>query len=131
MKLNCAFPKRKKLTHQRRFDILFKKGNREFHYPILAFWSYVTIDEQVSFQAGFSVPKKHFKKASDRNQVKRWLREAFRTESKNLETALIEKNMQIALIFITVKNDNISFDIIKPKIKLLLSEITEQVLNAQ
>ena len=131
MKLNNAFPKSEKLTHQKLFDVLFKQGNKAFQYPILALWSSVTLDEKVWFQAGFSVPKKHFKKAHDRNGVKRLLREAFRTENKHLERALEEKNIQLAILFITVKNDNISFDLIQPKMRLLLKEITEQVLNVE
>jgi len=131
MKVNNAFPKKEKLTHQRLFDVLFKKGNKVFQYPILALWEVVRLDEEVCFQVGFSVPKKHFKKAHDRNLVKRWLREAFRTENHDLECALRAKNIQLAILFITIKNDNISFDLVQPKIRLLLKEITEQVLNAE
>lgn len=131
MKFDYSFPKQEKLAHQKLFDAIFKNGNRAFEYPFLALWSEVSIAENVSVQAGFSVPKKHFKKAHDRNRIKRWLREAFRTENAELKKVLTHKNTQIAVIFITVKSDNISFDLVQPKIKLLLTKITEQVSNAE
>ena len=131
MELNYVFPKSEKLTHQKLFDVLFKTGNRAFQYPVLAIWSYADLQHDVRAQIGFSAPKKHFKKAHDRNRIKRWIRESYRTQSGDLKNTLLQKNKQIVIHFITVKNDNISFDLIQPKIKLVLNEITEQVMNAE
>ena len=51
-------------------------------------------------QAGFSVPKKNFKKAVDRNTIKRRIKESYRLNKRSLYEHLAEKNEQMALMFI-------------------------------
>jgi len=41
-------------------------------------WSELATSEQVFYKAGFSVSKKRFKRAVDRNRMKRVMREAYR-----------------------------------------------------
>lgn len=51
-------------------------------------------------QAGFSVPKKHFKKAVDRNRIKRLMREAYRTNKISFYEKLAERKQQMAVMFV-------------------------------
>ena len=51
-------------------------------------------------QAGFTVPKKFFKHAVDRNRVKRLLREAYRLNKTLLYEKLLVQKQQMALMFV-------------------------------
>jgi ribonuclease P protein component len=51
-------------------------------------------------QAAFSVPKRHFKKATDRNTIKRHLREAYRHHKLTLYQKLVDQKHQLALMLI-------------------------------
>jgi ribonuclease P protein component len=118
-----SFPSDERLKHKKLFEALFAKGNRQFKHPILAIWSECSLPEPVSIQAGFVAPKKHFKHAVDRNKVKRWMKEAFRLNKAYLESIVQDEGKQIAILFIAVGSDNISFEGIGHKMVLLLREI--------
>jgi ribonuclease P protein component len=51
-------------------------------------------------QAGFSVPKKKFKRAVDRNRIKRLMREAYRLNKFELYQKLSAVNKQLALMWV-------------------------------
>jgi ribonuclease P protein component len=51
-------------------------------------------------RAGFSVPKKNFKNAVDRNRVKRLMREVYRLRKIHLYEKLVAKQKQMALMWI-------------------------------
>jgi len=121
--LDFSFPAEERLKHKKLFESIFSKGKRTFKHPVLAIWSEVELSEDVPLQVGFVAPKKHFKKATDRNRVKRWMRESYRTQKHELEAQLKRQGKQLAVLFVTVSSDNISFDLMRPKFLLLLQEI--------
>ncbi|MEQ9186738.1 MAG: ribonuclease P protein component [Cryomorphaceae bacterium] len=121
--LDFSFPVEERLKHKKLFEQLFTTGQRLFKHPVLAVWSEVDLSETVPFQVGFVAPKKHYKTAVERNRIKRWMREAFRTQNSDLKLRLTSSGKQIAVLFITVKSDNISYELLRPKILLLLQEI--------
>ena len=61
-------------------------------------------------QAGFTVSSKQFKKAVDRNRIKRLMREAYRLQKNELEAKLLTHQQQLAIFFIYVGNDTPAYD---------------------
>ena len=125
-----TFPKSEHLKRKKLLDELFRTGQREFHYPVLAVWKVCELPADVPSQAGFSVSKKFLKRAVDRNRVKRRMREAYRLEKHRLHQVLTETSKQVAVLFITVKTDNTSYEELHRKILVTLQSIARKVAEA-
>lgn len=131
METRFRFPKTERLHHKKLIDQLFTDGQRSFKHPIMAVWKVCDLPEPVPVQVAFSVPKKHFKLAVKRNLIKRRLREAYRLQKAEFVSALKEQDIQVAVLFVTLKTDNISYDQLSPKIRLLLREIAAKAQHAE
>ncbi|MEO6136957.1 MAG: ribonuclease P protein component [Ginsengibacter sp.] len=77
---------------------LFKEGQSFSHFPFRIIFLEVN-DQTSQLRTGFSVSKRHFKKAVDRNKIKRLMRESYRLQKNNLKD-LIEKNQTGLAVFI-------------------------------
>lgn len=73
----------------------------------------------------FSVSKKRFKRAVDRNRVKRLLREAWRLNKVELEKKLIQDEKQFAIVFIFVGAEIPTFE----KVEKCMKELIQQLLD--
>ena len=72
----------KRLKGKDLIDALFKKGTQLKSKNL--FLKILKSSDETSLSAGVSVPKKNFKRAVDRNQIKRQLRETFKQVEKNI-----------------------------------------------
>ncbi len=74
-----------------------------------------------------SVPKKRFKKAVQRNQVKRLIREAYRlNKSKLLETQM-QADYDLLIAFIYLGQEIIDFQDLEQKMQNILETLKEQL----
>ncbi len=74
--MNYKFPKSEKLRLKKDLERLFREGNKIFRYPVTLV--YYPIEGSGKNLCAVSVPRKKFKKAVDRNRIKRQMREAYR-----------------------------------------------------
>ena len=86
-------------------DLAFEKGVKMKAYPVMARAVQATLPHDVPFQAAFSVGKKRFRRAVDRNRIKRLLREAWRVEKTGLAKNWKPGSPQWAVVFIFVGNE--------------------------
>jgi len=79
-----TFRKEERLCSRKHLDLLFKNGSSFLLYPFRI--SYLFIDEPTSIpaQVVINVPKKRYKRAVDRNLLKRRIREAYRLNKQDL-----------------------------------------------
>lgn len=98
-----TFHKTERLKSRKVISSLFQRSAKNYTfnvYPIRFIWSSPEAEQASKIQAGFSVSKKTFKRANQRNTVKRRMREAFRLHKSLIYKALEENEKQYSLMFI-------------------------------
>jgi ribonuclease P protein component len=78
---------------------LFIKGQAIYKHPIKIIWIPGEWDNNHAVKVVISVSKRNFKRAIDRNRVKRVLRECFRLNKYIIERDLGDKKCLLALVY--------------------------------
>lgn len=97
----ATFEKCEKLKSRKTIDQLFNEGKSVSTNGFTLVYLIKPLPQTYfPAQAGFSVPKKFFKHAVDRNRVKRLMREAYRLNKYAFYESLVERKQQMAVMFI-------------------------------
>jgi len=78
-------------------------------------------------QAGFGVSSRYFKKAVDRNRIKRLSREAYRLQKQPLFQRLEEKGLCLAVFFIYTGKDLPDHATVTHKIGVALEKLIKEI----
>ena len=97
---NFTLGKYERLKKETVLNTLFNKGKAISWNGFTLVYLFTEIPSTFPAQAGFSVPKRIFKNAHDRNKIKRRMREVYRKNKAILYNHLSEKNNQLALMLI-------------------------------
>lgn len=127
--MDFSFGKEYKLCSKTIIDAIFSEGSSVKQFPFLIRFLPAELNTEKSLQVVLSVPKRSFKKAVDRNRIKRLLREATRFEKHILETYLEKKNIQIALFVIFTAREEIDLHTLQLKMQKAFNKIIEQLEN--
>lgn len=112
--MNYTLGADKRLKSQKSIDRLFVEGKRLHKFPITAVY-YREESETSTYQIAVSVPKRLFKKAVDRNLLKRRLREAFRLNQDKLNL-----NSKLEVMFIYMAREKLDYKKIERSMVVLL-----------
>jgi ribonuclease P protein component len=77
-------------------------------------------------QAGFGAGARHFKKAVDRNRIKRLSREAYRLQKQPLIDRMREKGLSMAVFFIYTGKELPDYQTISGKIGVVLQKLIRE-----
>jgi ribonuclease P protein component len=120
--MNYTFGKNYKLCSKKTIEQLYQSGREVKSFPF-----YLKYGENPSsknaFQIVFVVPKKKFKLATTRNQIRRYIREAVRLEKNLLEEALAEHNLSMALFLVYAGDENLTLASARKGIAKLLKKL--------
>lgn len=120
------FPTIEKLKSKKLLDELFTSGKKLNEYPIKLVFKQINFEDDVLIKAGVSVPKRNFKKAVDRNRIKRLLREGYRLNKEIVHTKLDQKYV---CMFLYLGKEMPTFEVLNKKMIRLLNKLVEKEIN--
>jgi ribonuclease P protein component len=121
-----SFGKEEKLKSRKQIDQLFGQGKSFGVFPLRVYYAFEPLTEahqQVAAQAGVTASSKNFKRAVDRNRIKRVLREAYRLQKSELIDQLLNQKLHVQLFFIYTDKVLPGATICHAKMKLALQKI--------
>lgn len=115
--------KDERLKSRKAIDQLFKEGQRFSVPPFRVCYQFTAAE----LKFGITVPAKNFKKAVDRNRVKRLAREAWRLQKNELQQVLPEKNKGLDVFLIYTAKELPDYSLIEAKVSIVLKKFLKLV----
>ena len=116
---------KERLKSRKQIGLVFNEG-RHINLPPLRVSCLVDqgqTDEPL--QIGVGASGKHFKKAVDRNRIKRLLREAWRLQKKPLKEMLLKDEKKLSVFIIYTGRHLPDMDIIMPKVREAIDKLMD------
>jgi ribonuclease P protein component len=113
-----SLKRNKILKSKKDIDELFDKSLSYSSFPLRIVFSLDSNSNE--FKVSFSVSKKKFKKAVDRNRIKRLLKEAFRIQQHDLKTGGIK------MMWMYSGKEMPDFDIIEKSMKKIIAKLNSE-----
>jgi ribonuclease P protein component len=129
--MSNKIPKAQKLKSSTKIQFLFNKGKSIFNYPVkMQYIIQPDSDEKNGLQFGVSVSKKYFKKAVDRNELKRKMREGFRLHKETLENYLPGSEKNLTIMFLYVGKNKLEQSEISDSIIILIKKLHKKLTDS-
>ena len=138
-----TYQKADKLKSRKQTQHLFSKGSSITVFPIKLIYTIESLSNLLDeaglhkitaaglLQAGVGATTRNFRKAVQRNRVKRLLREAYRLEKPHFLSQISLANKRVNLFFLYSHSDILSQSEIQNKVRTLLAQLVQKVNTTQ
>ena len=117
-----TLPKKERLNSKIKIEKLFKSKNSFIQNEFKVYWD-VLPSEETNISVLISVPKKNVHLATNRNKIKRIIRECYRI-NKNI---LIENKQDLTIAIVYLSSEIPEFRLLEEKIKLVLQRLNQEL----
>lgn len=121
--MSLTFPKIERLTSKRVIDELFSAGAEVKKFPFVVKYISQKKETEGKVQIVISVPKRKAKLATDRNRLRRQIKEAYRLNKNELINFCIVNKIELALFLIYTGKEKEDYHLLETKLKVLLHEL--------
>jgi ribonuclease P protein component len=122
------FFKEERLCSKKSLDLLFKKGSSFLLYPYRATFLFEAQSHQFPAQVVINVAKKRYRRAHDRNLIKRRTREAYRLQKQSLLYENLENEGQVLLLSLQYVGKEIHpYSFLEKKMAQLFKKLLTQI----
>ncbi|APZ45341.1 ribonuclease P protein component [Polaribacter reichenbachii] len=120
--------KQERLKSRKLIEKLYKEGNSVKAFPLRMVYLQTEHTSDFPAQVGVSVAKRNFKKAPDRNRLKRLMRETYR-----LQKEIVYDNLEKPYVFMIsyIGKEEKSYDELFSKMNKLLYLFIEEAKNKE
>lgn len=128
---NFTYQKKDKLKSRKQLQFLFSKGTAITMHPIRLLYTIEKAEAGIFpnglLQAGVGAPSRQFRKAVQRNKVKRLLREGYRLEKPNFTNSISLTNTRLNLFFLYLDANVQTQQQIQATINLILQKLADKL----
>jgi ribonuclease P protein component len=123
--------KNERLKSRKQIEQLFSEGKKFVAGPFRIFFLFnrqlAAGNKQSPLQFGIGVSTKNFKKAVDRNRVKRLAREAWRLQKNELKEKVKTNNLELNVFIIYTGKELPNYILVKDKVAVVLNKLSEKI----
>ena len=125
-----GYGRKEKLKSRKVIAQLFADGKAVTARPLRLVYITPAVPQDVPVKMGVSVSSRNFKKATDRNRIKRLLREAYRLNKMPLLDHAARTGLQLAAFVIYTDKVMPDFELIQKKMKQILGQLITSTSEA-
>ena len=123
--------KEERLKSRKQIENLFDKGKNFVVNPFRIYFivngERSIVNSESCLQFGVGVSAKNFKKAVDRNRIKRLTREAWRLQKNEIRERTRETQRQLNVFFIYTGKELPDFATVKNKVAIVLKKLSDKI----